>query len=147
MGYIIVKNVLPNHHSWLENIHLDNVRLFVSHDPSPPYETPARLSRSVKPEAFPRRIVKFVGGSPSPRRGDRVSPPKRSRICDSIHSMYRPLRHPACRLTNANKVTLQAPRAEAIHLAGNGTREVQLLQTDSAVSANPDVSKDAMIRK
>ena len=54
---------------------------------------------------------------------------------------------PVIELTNATKVTLQSLRAKTIHLAGKGTREVRLLQTDSTISADSDVSKEAIIRQ
>jgi hypothetical protein len=38
-------------------------------------------------------------------------------------------------------------RAETIHLAGRGTGEVRVIGTESAISADPDVSKDAIIRQ
>lgn len=53
---------------------------------------------------------------------------------------------PVVELANADEAILQSLRAKTIHLAGSRTHEVRLLQTDSAVSADPDVSKDAIIR-
>ena len=54
---------------------------------------------------------------------------------------------PAIELMNARNVTLRSSRAKTIHLAGKGTREVRVFQTDSKISADPDVSKDAIIRQ
>jgi hypothetical protein len=54
---------------------------------------------------------------------------------------------PAIELKNARKVTLQFSRAETIHLAGKGTRQVRLLQTDAKIAADSDVSKDAVVRR
>jgi hypothetical protein len=54
---------------------------------------------------------------------------------------------PVIELTNATKATLQSLRAETIHLAGKATREIRLLQTDAKISADSDVSKDAVLRQ
>jgi hypothetical protein len=53
---------------------------------------------------------------------------------------------PVIELTNANNVTLQSSEAATIHL-GKNTHRVRLLQTDSKISADPDVSKDSIIRE
>lgn len=50
---------------------------------------------------------------------------------------------PVVELTNVNGAVLESLRAKTIHLAGKGTRGVRLLQTDSTISADSDVSKDA----
>jgi hypothetical protein len=54
---------------------------------------------------------------------------------------------PVIELTNVKKAMLRSLRAETIHLVGKGTREVRLLQTDSTISADSDVSKDAIMRQ
>ncbi len=136
--------------SWLENIHLDNVRLFVSHDPSAPYENTRTAIALRQARGFSMKDTQIRWGqsqSETWRSGLTAEDVEDLRF-DTLDVQAAPASTaPVIELTNANKVTLQSLRAETIHLAGNGTREVRLLQTDSRVSADPDVSKNAIIRK
>lgn len=127
MGYIIVKNVLSNP-SWLENIRLDNVRLFVSHDPSAPYENTRTAIVLRQARSFSRKDSQIRWGQPQSEtwRSGLTAEDVEDLRFDTLDVEAAPASTaPVIEITNANKVTLQAPRAETTHLAGSGTREVR----------------------
>ncbi len=136
--------------SWLENIHLDNVRLFVSHDPAGPYENTRTAIALRQARKFSMRDVQIHWDEPYStmwRCGLTAEDVEDLRL-DNVDAEAAPGSTAAViELTNANGATLESLRAETIHLAGKATRGVRLLQTDSTISADSDVSQDAIIRK
>jgi polygalacturonase len=136
--------------SWLENIHLDNVRLFVSHDPAAPYENTRTAIALRQARNFSMKDVQIRWDEPHAamwRSGLTAEDVEDLRL-DTVDVEAAPASTtPVVELTNANQATLQSLRAETIHLAGKSTREIRVLQTDSAISADSDVSKDAIIRQ
>lgn len=136
--------------SWLENIHLDNVRLFVSHDPSAPYENTRTAVALRQSRGFSMKDCQIRWGQPQSEtwRSAVTAEDVEDLRFDTLDLQAAPASTaPVIELTNAHRATLQSLHAETIHVAGNGTREVRVLQTDSAVSADSDVSQDAIIRK
>lgn len=135
--------------SWLENIHLDNVRLFVSHDPAAPYEN-TRAAIAL------RQARRFSIKDSQIRWDEPHSPTWRSGLTaedigdlrlDTLDVEAAPgSTAPVIDLKNANRATLASLGAETVHLAGKGTRQVRLLETDSTVSVDAEVSKDAVLR-
>ncbi len=136
--------------SWLEDIHLDNVRLFVSHDPAGPYENTRTAIALREARNFSMKDCQIRWEQPLSatwRSGLTAEDVEDLRL-DTVDVEAAPASSsPVIELTNAKKVTLGSVRAKTIHLAGKGTREVRLLQTDSAISADSDVSKDAIIQR
>lgn len=135
--------------SWLENIHLDNVRLFVSHDPSAPYENTRTTIAHRQARGFSMKDAQIRWGQPPADtwRSGLTAEDIEDLQFDTLDVQAAPASTaPVVELANANEAILQSLRAKTIHLAGSRTREVRLLQTDAAVSADPDVSKDAIIR-
>jgi Glycosyl hydrolases family 28/Pectate lyase superfamily protein len=136
--------------SWLENIHLDNVRLFVSHDPAAPYEnTRAAIAlRQARNFSMKDSEVRWEQPHSATWRSGITAEDIEDLRLDTVDVETVPASTaPAIELTNATKVTLQSLRAETIHLAGKATREIRLFQTDAKVSADSDVSKDAILRQ
>lgn len=136
--------------SWLENIHLDNVRLFVSHDPAAPYEKTRTAIALRQARNFSMKDVQIRWDQPQSAtwRSGLTAEDVEDLQLDTVDMEAAPASiAPVVELTNAKKVTLRSLRAKTIHLAGKGTREVRLLQTDSTISADSDVSKDAIIRQ
>jgi polygalacturonase len=136
--------------SWLENIHFDNVRLFVSHDPAAPYENTRTAMALRQARNFSMRDCEIRWSQPQSatwRSGFTAEDVEDLRL-DTVDVEAAPASTaPAIELMNARNVTLRSSRAKTIHLAGKGTREVLVFQTDSKISADPDVSKDAIIRQ
>ena len=136
--------------SWIENIHLDNVRLFVSHDPAAPYENTRTAIALCQARNFSMKDVQVRWEQPHSttwRSGLTAEDVEDLRL-DTVDVEAAPASTaPVIKLTNSRKVTLQSSRAETIHVAGKNTGEVRLLQTDSQISADSDVSKDAILRQ
>ena len=135
--------------SWLENIHLDDVRLFVSHDRSAPYENTRTAIALRQARGFSIKDSQIRWGQPQAEtwQSGLTAEDVEDLRFETLDVQAAPVStRPVIELKNANRVTLQSLRAETIHLAGSGTREVRLFLTDSAVSTDPDVSKHAVIR-
>lgn len=132
--------------SWLENIHLDNVRLFVSHDPAAPFENTRAAIALRQARNFSMKDVQIRWDEPYStmwRSGLTAEDIEDLRL-DTVDLAVAPgSTAPVVELTNVNGAVLESLRAKTIHLAGKGTRGVRLLQTDSTISADSDVSKDA----
>ena len=136
--------------SWLENINFENIRLFVSRDPAGPYENTHTAMALRNARNFSLRDVEIRWEQPysSTWRSGLTAENVEELQCDTLDVQAAPASTaPVIELTNAKKITLRSSHAETIHLAGTDTREVRLLQTDSAISTDSDVSKDAIIRK
>ena len=135
--------------SWLEDIHLDNVRLCVAHDPAAPYENTrtAIALRQARNFSIKDSQVRWDEPHSATWRSGLTAEDVEDLRLNTLDVEAAPASTaPVVELTNANRATLQSLRAETIHLAGKGTREVRLLQTDSTISVDPDVGKDAIIR-
>ncbi len=133
--------------SWLENIHMDNVQLFVSRDPAGPYEDTRTAIALRHARNFSMRDVEIHWEPPHSttwRSGLTVEDVEDLR-CDSLRVQTPPdSTAPVVELKNAEKVTLRSSHAETIHLAGSRTDQIRLVQTDSKISADPDVKKHAV---
>jgi hypothetical protein len=136
--------------SWLENIHLDNVRLFVSHDPAAPYESTrtAIALRQARNFSIKDSQIRWEQPHSATWQSGLTAEDVEDLRLDAVDVEAAPASAaPVIALANATKVTLQSLRARTIHLAGKATREIRLLQTDAEVSADSDVSKDAVLRQ
>jgi hypothetical protein len=136
--------------SWLENIHFDDVRLFVSHDPTAPYENTRTAIALREARNFSMRDmqVRWEGAASPTWQSSLTAADVEDLKLDSVDLEPAPASTGAVlELTNAKSVTLASSRAGTIHLSGKGTREIRLFQTDSKISADPDVSNDAVIRQ
>lgn len=136
--------------SWLENIHLDNVRLFVSHDPAAPYENTrtAIALRQARNFSIKDSEIRWEQPHAATWRSCLTAEDVEDLRLDTVDVEAAPASNaPVIELTNATKVTLQSLRAETIHLAGKATRGIRLLQTDAKVSTDSDVSKEAILRQ
>jgi polygalacturonase len=136
--------------SWLENIHLDNVRLFVSHDPAAPYENTRTAIALRKARKFSMRDIQVCWeGALSPTwQSSLTAGDVEDLKLDSVDLEPVPGSTAAVlELMNAKSVTLASSHAETIHLSGKATREICLFHTDSKISADRDVSNDAVIRQ
>jgi len=136
--------------SRLENIHLENVRLFVSHDPAAPYENTRSAMALRHARNFSLKDCQIGWEAPAAatwRTGVTAEDVEEVRL-ESVDVKSAPgATAAAIELKNARKVTLESLRAKTIHLAGAGTREIRLLQSDTIISADSDVGKDAVVRQ
>ncbi len=136
--------------SWLEGIHFENVRLFVSRDPAGPYENTRAAMVVRDARSFSMRDVEIRWEEPYSnawRSGLSVEDVEDLQ-CDHVDVQAAPVStEPVIELKNVDKITLRSSRAETIHLAGSRTREVRLLQTDAKLTVDGDVSKDAVVEQ
>ena len=136
--------------SWLENIHFDNVRLFVSHDPTAPYETTRTAMTLRQARRLFLKDCQVRWGQPQSatwQSGFTAEDVEDLRL-DTVDVDTAPSSTaPVIELMNVKSVTLRFLRAETIRLAGNATRDVRLFQTDAKISADPDVSEDGVVRQ
>jgi polygalacturonase len=136
--------------SWLENVHLDNVRLFVSHDPAAPYETTRAAMALRQARNFSMRDCEIRWGQPPAatwQSGLTAEDVDGLRL-DTVRVAAAPASGaPVIELTNAQDVTLQSSTAKTIGLAGKNTREVHLFQTDAKVSLGPGVNNDVFTQQ
>ncbi|HKN60340.1 MAG TPA: hypothetical protein VJW93_04140, partial [Candidatus Acidoferrales bacterium] len=136
--------------SWLESIHLDNVRLFVSHDPAAPYENTRNAITLRQARNFSMKDVQIRWDEPHSAtwRSGLTAEDVEDLQLDTADVEAAPASSaPVIGLTNVKNVMLRSSRAETIHLAGKETRDVRVFDTDSKISADSDVSKDAIIRQ
>ena len=135
--------------SWLENIHLENVRLFVSHDPVAPYENTRAAIALRQARNFSMKDVQIRWDQPyaATWRSGLIAEDVEDLQLDTVEVESAPASAaPVIELKNAGRVTLASLQAETIHLAGQETREIRLFHTGSTISADSDVSKDAIVR-
>ena len=133
--------------SWLENITLDNVKLFLSEDPA------RRLS------------AHQFGSDPAPgpqfhdeRRGSALGQTLLAQVATRTYGGRRqrapagPRRHrraalvnrPAVKMNQVTDVTVRNSRIAGIHLDGDRTRGIRIQQTDTKVTTGTKLSKDAI---
>lgn len=138
--------------SWLENIHFDNVRLFVSHDPNAPYES-TRNAMTVKQARNFSIKDSEIGWEKQPaetwKTGLIVEDVENFRLDTvDVHSVPgSTAAAPTVELANASGATLRAVRADSIHVAGKNTRDVRVSLTNAKIDASPEVDKNAIIRE
>lgn len=136
--------------SWLENVRLDNMRLFVSRDPQGQYEATRTAMALRYARNFSMRDVEISWEQPysSTWQTGLTVEDVEGLGCDNLDVETPPgSTAPVIELKNAEKVTLRASQAETIHLAGSRTREVRLVGTETKVSSDPDVSQGAITQQ
>jgi polygalacturonase len=136
--------------SWLENIHFDNVRLFVSHDPAAPYESTRSAMVLKQARNFSMRDVEIhwqEPNSPTWKSGLNVEDVENFRLDGAQIQPAPDSNSPVVELRNAKDVTVRSSRAASIHLAGSETSGVRLYDTEAKITADPDVPQNALISK
>lgn len=136
--------------SWLENIHFDHVRLFVSHDTAAPYENTRTAMALRQARNFSMRDVQIHWDEPYSAmwRSGLTAEDIEDLGLDAVEIEAAPRSTaPVVELRNAHRARLESLRVETIHVAGKGTRGVRLFQTDSTISADSDLDPDAIIRQ
>jgi len=135
--------------SWLENVHFDNVRLFVSHDPAAPYESTrdAVVLRQVRNFSLKDSEIRWSGASSPTWRSGLVAEDVADLRLDTIDIEAAPTTAaPGVELKSVDGAELRAVRTGLIQVAGKTTRDVRLFETEAKISAEPDVNPGAIIR-
>lgn len=129
--------------SWLDGIRLENVRLFVSHDPQAPYEdTQAALTlrdaRNFTLKDVEIRWEKLE--SPTWKDGLRVESVT-DVLLDGVDVPTRTT------LKDAQSLTLRHSRTPQLHVSGARSRNISLRDTEGRVAVESGVAKDAVVRQ
>ena len=128
--------------SWLDGIRLENVRLFVSHDPQAPYENTAaalilRYARNSTMRDVEIRWEKPE--SPTWKSGlemDNVT----DLLLDGVVVPTK------MELNDADSITLRNSQAPTLHVSGAHSRKIRLFDTEGTIATDSDVAKDAVVR-
>ena len=127
--------------SWLDGIRLDNVRLFVSHDPQAPYENTQAALTLRHARNFSVKDVEIrweKPESPTWKAGlqvDNVS----ELLLDGVDVPTRMV------LKDVENVTMRHSRAPAVYVSGARSRHIRLSDTEGTVKTDADVAKDAVV--
>ncbi|HLK21354.1 MAG TPA: glycosyl hydrolase family 28 protein [Bryobacteraceae bacterium] len=123
--------------SWLDGIHLDNVHLFVSHDPNAPYENTRDAITLKHARNSSMHDVQIRWDKPEAAtwqtglRAENVQ----NLLLDSIDIANAPGSHgDTIELKDADGVTLRHSHAATIHVAGRHSRKINLSDTDSVMA-------------
>lgn len=136
--------------SWLDGIHLENIHLFVAHDPNAPYENTRdaialRNARNCTLKDVEIRWEK--PGAATWQTGLRVENVQ-NLLLDSVDVATVPgSQAEVIELKDADGVTLRHSRAASVHVAGRPSRKIRFLDTESVISSDPDVSKEAVVQR
>ena len=129
--------------SWLEGIRLDNVRLFVSHDPRGPYDN-TRAAMSLRyARDFTMKDVEINWEGPHYRTWTA------GLQADSVTGLLLDGSKVPARLVlrNAENVTVRHSRTPAIQVSGSHSRGIRLLDTEATVATDSDVAKSAILKQ
>jgi polygalacturonase len=136
--------------SWLDGIHLENIHLFVAHDPNAPYENTRDAITLRDARNFTMKDVEVRWEKPEAatwQTGLRVENVQ-NLLLDGLDVATPPGSHgDVIELKDADGVTLRHSRAASIHVAGQRSRKIRLFDTESVISSDPDVAKDAVVQR
>ena len=129
--------------SWLEGIRLENVRLFVSHDPQAPYENTRAAVTLRYARNFTLKDVEIRWERPeSPTwntglQADNV----RDVLLDGVDVPTRLI------LQDVDGVTVRQSRAPLIEVTGKRSRNIRLPNTEAEVRLESSAPKNAIVRQ
>lgn len=127
----------------LEGIRLDNVRLFVSHDPQAPYENTESALTLRHVRNFTMKDVEIRWEKPPAntwKTGMQVEEAA-DLLLDGVEIPTR------LTLRNVARATVRNSRAPAIQVLGSRSRQIEFSGTEGALATAADVPKDAVRRK
>ena len=129
--------------SWLDGIHLENVHLFVSHDPQAPYENTATALRLQYARNFTMKDVEIrweKPESPTWKTGLQIDDVA-DVLLDGVDVPTR------MALNNVDGLTVRHSRAPALNISGARSRKIRVLDTEGIVTTDGDVARDAVVKQ
>jgi polygalacturonase len=136
--------------SWLDGIHLENIHLFVSHDPQAPYENTREAMTLRDARNFTMKDVEVRWEKPESatwQTGLRVENVA-NLLLDGVDIAAVPgSRAEVLAFKDADGVTLRNSHAASIHVSGRRTRKIRVLGTESVITSGPETAKDAVVRQ
>jgi hypothetical protein len=135
--------------SWLDGVHLDNVHLFVSHDPQAQYENTGAALTLRNARNFTMKDVEIRWEKPESatwQTGLRVENVQ-NLMLDGLDVAAVPgFRGNVLELKDVDGMTLRNSRAASVHVAGRRSRKIRLVDTESAITSEAEVPQDAVVR-
>lgn len=129
--------------SWLDGIRLENVRLFVSHDPQAPYENTGSALTLRNARNFTMKDVEIrweKPESPTWKAGLQVD-----NVTDLLlDGVAAPTR---VTMTDVTNVTVRHSQAPEFHVSGARSRRIRLLDAEGKLTTGSDVAKGAIVRQ
>ena len=128
--------------SWLDGIRLENVRLFVSHDPQAQYENTRAALTLRNARNFTMKDVEIQWEkpeSPTWKAGIEVEDVT-DLLLDGVNVPTR------MTLRNVKNVTVRQSRMPALHVSGAGSRGIRVSDSEGTLTTDSDVSKGAVVR-
>jgi polygalacturonase len=136
--------------SWLDGIHLENIHLFVSHDPKAPYENTREAMTLRDARNFTMKDVEVRWEKPESatwQTGLRVGNVE-NLLLEGVDIAAAPGSHAeALSFKDADGVTLRNSHAARIHVSGRRTHKIRVLDTESVITSGPETAKDAVVRQ
>lgn len=129
--------------SWLDGVRLENVRLFVSHDPQAQYENTQAALRLRNARNLIMKDVEIhweKPESPTWKVGLQVDGVK-DLLLDGVNVATR------MTLKDVENATVRNSGAETIQISGVHSRKVRVLNTEGAVTSSAEVAKGAVARR
>lgn len=129
--------------SWLDGIHLDNVRLFVRHDPQAPYENTQAALTLRHARNFTMKDVEIHWEKPEAATWntglsvDNVS----GLLLDGVEVPTR------LTLQDVENVTVRHSRTPVLKISGARSRKIRLRDIEGSLAVGAEVSKDAVTRQ
>jgi polygalacturonase len=129
--------------SWLDGIHLDNVHLFVSHDPQAQYENTQSALTLRDARNFSMRDVEIRWEkleSPTWKTGMRIED-----VSDLLlEGVNVPMR---MTLKNVQNATVRQSHVPAVEVSGGKSRGIRLVDSEGTLATGADVPKAAVVRQ
>ena len=129
--------------SWLDGIHLDNVHLFVSHDPRAQYENTQSAMTLRYARNFSMKDVEIrweKPESPTWKAGMQVED-VRDLLLEGVNAPMR------MSLKNVENVTVRQSRTPVLVISGAASRGIRMLDSDGILAIGPEVAKGAVVRR
>jgi len=129
--------------SWLDGIHLDNVHLFVSHDPHGQYENTQSAMTLRYARNFTMRDVEIRWGkpeSPTWKAGMQVED-VRDLLLEGVDVPMR------TSLKNTENVTIRQSKTPSLEISGAASRGIRVVDSEGTLATGPEVAKDAVVRR
>jgi polygalacturonase len=129
--------------SWLDGIRLENVRLFVRHDPKAPYENTEAALTLRHARNFTMKDVEIQWEkpeSPTWKTGMRVENVQ-GLLLDGVDVPMR------LALKDADGVTVRNSRAPAIQVSGAKSRQIRVVDSEGRLETGAEVAKGMVVRR
>ena len=136
--------------SWLDVIRLENIRLYVSHDPHAPYDDTRSAMMLRHARNVTMKDVEIRWEAPHSAswqtglQADQVS----DLLLDGAGVAGAPSSAgTAITLKDAENVTVRDSRAPTLHVAGTHSRNIRLLRTEAKINTDASVPKGAVLQQ